>query len=173
MRGSERIEIGGVARAHGIRGEVVVMLHDPESTALDGVEALWIGGKLCAVENVRPGPHGWLVKLATCPDRNAAELLRGAVVEIDRTELELDDGEVLLDDMIGCKVQRVDGTPWGEIVGIDLGFQDRLIIQDGAVERLLPLVDVFVVGVDIDAGIVTVDPPEGLPETPVAPERVR
>jgi 16S rRNA processing protein RimM len=171
MRGSERIEIGGIAKAHGIRGEVVVVLHDPESTALDGAEALWVNGRLCPVENVRPGPHGWLVKLATCPDRNAAELLRGATIEIDRAELELEDGEVLLDDMIGCKVQKVDGTPWGEIVGIDLGFQDRLVIQDGDVERQLPLVDAFVVGVDIEAGIVTVDPPDGLPETAVAPDR--
>jgi ribosomal 30S subunit maturation factor RimM len=35
----------------------------------------------------------------------------------------------------------------------------------------LPLVDAFVVGVDIEAGIVTVDPPDGLPETAVARDR--
>jgi 16S rRNA processing protein RimM len=171
MRGSDRIEVGGIARAHGIRGEVVVHLHDPESTVLEDAATLWVAGRRCEVEKARPGPHGWLVKLASVPDRNAAELLRGSVVEVDRDAIEVGDDEVLLDDLIGCSVRRVDGSPWGVIVAIDFGAQDRLIIHDGEVERQLPLVDAFVVGIDVDAGMVTVDPPDGLPESPVERDR--
>jgi 16S rRNA processing protein RimM len=168
MRGSERIEIGGIARAHGIRGEVVAVLHDPASTILSDLEAVWVDGQQRAIERARPGPHGVLVKLAGIDDRNAAEALRGAVLEVARDDVEIDDDEVLLDDMVGCQARLADGTPWGEIVAIDVGsHQDRLVIHTGEVERLLPLVDAFVVNVDLDAGIVIVDPPDGLPETPL------
>jgi len=166
MRGSQRIEIGGVSRAHGIRGEVVVALHDPGSDVLDGAEVIWLDGVRHAVAAARPGAHGWLVKLDGIDDRNRAELLRGQRVEIDRAAAVGDD-ELLLDDLIGCRAVLTDGRPWGEIVAIEVGPQDRLVIHDGGVERLLPLVDEFVIAIDLEAGQVTVDPPEGLPEIPV------
>ena len=41
----DRIEIGVVARPHGVRGELRVHLHNPESTALDDAELiLALGG---------------------------------------------------------------------------------------------------------------------------------
>jgi len=167
VRGSERIEIGGVARAHGIRGEVVVVLHDPDSGALDRAESLWIDGAHHVVTSVRPGPHGWLVKLEGIDDRNRAELLRGHAVEMARDELELTEGEIVLDDLIGCRAVLPDGQPWGEVVAIQVGPQDRLVIHDGGLERLVPLVDELVVAIDLEAGQVTINPPEGLPEIPV------
>ena len=44
MKGDPRIEIGGIARAHGIKGEVAIVTHDPESTILERAESLWIDG---------------------------------------------------------------------------------------------------------------------------------
>jgi 16S rRNA processing protein RimM len=168
VRGSERIEIGGISRAHGIRGEVVAVLHDPTSTVLTDIDVVWVDGQRRAVERARPGAHGMLLKLAGVDDRNAAETLRGAVLEVDRGDVEIDEDEILLDDMVGCQARRADGTPWGEIVAIEVGFQqDRLVIHTAEVERQLPLVDAFVVSVDLEAGVVVVDPPEGLPETPI------
>ena len=164
MRGDPRIEIGRITRVHGIRGEVVITTHDPESDLLDRLTTLWIGGVVREVTRARNTPRGWLVQLAGVATRNDAEALRGQVVEVDRAALELDEDDVLLDDLIGCRVQRVDGTPWGTIAAIEGGMQDRLVIHDGDIERQLPLVDEFVTGIDLEAGVVTVDPPEGLPE---------
>ncbi|MGE0399129.1 MAG: ribosome maturation factor RimM [Kofleriaceae bacterium] len=173
MRGDARIEIGGIARAHGIRGEVVVHTHDPDSTTLASIAesggSIYIGGAPHKVLVARDTPQrGWLVQLEGISTRNEAELLQGKPVEIDRGALELDEGDVLLDDMVGCKVVLRDGTDWGVIAAIDLGPQDLLVIHDGEIERLLPLVDQFVVDVDIAAGTVTVDPPPGLPESRVS-----
>lgn len=172
MRGDARIEIGGIARAHGIRGEVVVHTHDPDSTSLaqiaDTGGSIFVGGVERKVLVARDTPHrGWLVQLEGIDTRNDAEALQGKVVEIDREDLELDDGDVLLDDMVGCKVVLRDGTDWGVIAAIDLGPQDLLVIHDGEIERMLPLVDQFVIKVDIAAGVVTIDPPPGLPENRV------
>ena len=44
MRGDPRIEIGKVSKAHGSRGEVVLVTHDPESDLLEDIEMVWVGG---------------------------------------------------------------------------------------------------------------------------------
>lgn len=164
MRGDPRIEIGRIARVHGIRGEVVIATHDPESDLLDTLPAVWVGGVQRRVVRARHTPRGWLVQLEAVATRSEAEALRGQVVEVDRAALALGDDDVLLDDLVGCRVERVDGTPWGTIAAIEGGMQDRLVIHDGEIERLLPLVDEFVTAIDLEAGVVTVDPPDGLPE---------
>jgi len=165
MTDEARVEIGGVARAHGIRGEVVIVTHDPDSETLGLVEHVFVAGTKRKVLGARDTQRGWLVQLEGVPTRNDAEALRGAIVEVDRADLELDEDDVLLADLVGCKVLLPDGTPWGEVAAIDAGpGQDRLVIHDGGVERLVPLVDAFVQKIDLDARTVTVDPPEGTPE---------
>ena len=164
MRGDPRIEIGRIARPHGIRGEVVIATHDPASQVLGDVETIWVGGIERRIAGARGTHRGWLVALEGVATRDDAEMLRGQAVEVDREVLELDEDDVLLADLVGCRVVRVDGTPWGTIYAVDPGMQDLLVIHDGELERLLPLVDEFVKDIDLDEGVVTVDPPEGLPE---------
>jgi 16S rRNA processing protein RimM len=171
MRGDPRLEIGGIARAHGIRGEVIVHTHDPESDVLGDVTEIWVDGVERKILEARGTPHrGWIVLLEGVETRNDAELLKGKVVEIDRDALQLSEEDVLLDDLIGCKVVLTDGREWGTIAAIELGSaQDLLVIHDGAIERMLPLVDQFVTNIDVAAGVVTIDPPEGIPENKVTP----
>ena len=160
-----RLEIGGIARAHGIRGEVVIVTHDPDSELLGDVEIIYVAGERRRIVTARHTHRGWLVQLDGVATRNDAERLRGMAVAVDRDALQLDDGDVLLADLVGCKVVTVAGIPWGEIVAVEMGgLQDRLIIHDGPIERMLPLVDALVPSIDIEARVVTVDPPEGIPE---------
>ena len=167
MRGDPRIEIGGIARAHGIKGEVVIVTHDPDSQLLAELETIYVAGEAKKILGVRGTHRGWLVALEGVATRNDAERLKGQPVEVDREVIVLDDGEVILEDMIGCKVVKTDGSPWGEIVAVEVGpLQDRIVIHDGDRERMLPLVDELVTNIDVEAGIVTVAPPEGLPDWP-------
>ena len=164
------IEIGGVARAHGIRGEVVIVTHDPDSATLGEVTTIYVGGVPRKIVRARDTQRGWLVELEGIATRTEAEGLRGQVVEVDRDALELGEDDILLADLVGCAVRRVDGAAWGEIVAVDAGdYQDLLVIRDGDVERLLPLVDAFVKQIDVGARVVTVDPPPDLPESKVRP----
>jgi len=163
------VEVGYVAKAHGVRGELRVHLHNPDSEVLFDVEQLVIGGRDYLVEGARPGGKGGvLLALDGVNDRDAAEALRGSAVSVERGELELDDGDVLAVDLIGCAAVLEDGTPWGVVEDIVVGAQDRLVIRDGDVVRELPWVDELVPSIDLDARRVVVAPPEGLPE-----ERVR
>lgn len=167
MRGSARIEIGGIARAHGIRGEVVIVTHDPDSDTLGRIETIYIDGAPRKIEKARDTQRGWLVQLEGVATRNDAEALKGKQIEVDREALELDEDDVLLADLIGCEVRLPDGTPWGTVAAVEADIQDRLVIHQGDIERLLPLVDQFVTSIDLEARVVTVDPPEGLPESKV------
>lgn len=162
------IEVGAVARAHGVRGELRVRLHNPGSRALEDAGEVWIGGVRHRVERCRPVEGAVLLLVDDIADRDAAAALRGAAVEVEREALDLDEGEVLLIDLVGCRVELPDGAPWGEVVRVETGPQDRLVIRDGDVEREIPLVDELVTEIDLEAGRVVVDPPEGIPETPIS-----
>jgi 16S rRNA processing protein RimM len=166
----ERIAIGYVARAHGVRGELRVHLHDPASTALDGAERLWVGGVERRVEGARPTSGAVLLALEGIEDRTAAEALRGAAVEVPRSAIPLEEGEFLLADLVGCDVVDEAGAPLGRAVEVIPGAQDLLVIRDERVERILPIVPAFVLEVDPAARRIVVAPPEGLPEEPL--ERV-
>ena len=166
MRADARVEIGGIARAHGIKGEVVIVTHDPDSDTLGAVETIYVAGTPRKIVQARDTHRGWLVALDGVVTRNDAEALQGKPVSVDRDALELDEDDVLLNDLIGCAVKKTDGTPWGTVAAVEAGdFQDLLIIHDGDIERMLPLVDVFVTSIDLDHSVITVDPPEGLPES--------
>jgi 16S rRNA processing protein RimM len=171
MRGEPRIEIGGIARAHGIKGEVVIITHDPDSDTLGKIASIYIDGVARVVESARNTPQrGWLVKLADVHTRNDAEALQGKQISVDRAALELREDDVVLDDLVGCTVQLADGTPWGTVDAVDVAnpHQALLVIIDGDLERLLPLVDEFVTNIDLEAGVITVDPPEDLPTSKIS-----
>lgn len=164
----DRVEIGIVARAHGVRGEVRIALHNPESAALERAEAVFVGGREHAVLSARPVVGGaYLVVLDGVTDRDRAAGLRGQPVEVGRDDLDLEDEDVLLIDLVGCKVELTDGSDWGVVAGVETGLQDRLVIHQGDIERQLPVADQFVIDVDLEGRRVVVDPPEGLPEEPV------
>lgn len=163
---SSFLEIGFVARPHGVRGELRVVTHDPESETLLDVESVRVGSVDYEVEQARPVQGAFLLRLAGIDDRNRAELLRGQGVSVDREQIPIDEGQVFLADLVGCAVVLEDGRPYGTIAAVETGPQDRLVIHDGEIERLLPLVPEFVIDVDLEQGRVVVAPPEELPESP-------
>jgi 16S rRNA processing protein RimM len=169
-----RVEIARVSKAHGVRGEVLVVLTDPDSTALEQVDGIWIGDDRFAIVQARPIGGAYLLALEGLTDRDAAAALRGRPVSVARADLDPDSDEALYADLVGCKVELPDGTPWGTIVGVELGPQDRLVIHHdhrfdgtpGDVERLVPVVDAFIASVDVEARRVVITPPDGMPEEP-------
>lgn len=170
----ERVEVGTVSKAHGVRGEVLVVVHDPDSTTLEDADVVWIGERRFDVRQARPIGGAYLLLLDGLTDRDAAAALRGQPVAVHRDAIDLDEGEVLYADLVGCRCELPDGTPWGTIVAIELGPQDRLVVHHdhkldgtpGDVERLLPIVDAFIASIDVEGGKVVITPPEDMPEEP-------
>lgn len=169
-----RVEIATVSKAHGVRGEVLVVLTDPDSTVLGDVEQVWIGDVRHTITQARPIGGAYLLALEGLTDRDRAATLRGRSVSVARTDLDDDSDEALYADLVGCAVELSDGSPWGTVVAVELGLQDRLVIHHdhhldgtpGNVERLLPVVDAFIASIDLDHRRVIITPPDGMPEDP-------
>jgi len=169
-----RVEIATVAKAHGVRGQVLAVLIDDESDTLDHVDEVWLGADRFVIVEARRLVGAYLLQLEGVTDRDVAAALRGRKVSVARDQIGVDPNDVLYADLIGCRCQLADGRPWGTIVSIELGPQDRLVIHDeqredgtpGAIERLLPVVDAFIASIDLVARVVIVTPPDGIPEDP-------
>lgn len=174
----ELLQIGAVCRPHGLRGELRVRLHDPDSTALEGLAELWTGRdagdtvrdvaglRKWRIKPARPQPDGtYLVILEGLADRSAAEGMRGQVLYARREALpQLDEDEVYFADLIGCRVVDLDGTEIGIAVAVqDIAGNPLLVVERRArAEALVPLVPQILVEVDLEARLLRIDPPEGL-----------
>ncbi len=97
--------------------------------------------------------------------RADAEALRGTVLSIDAdARPELADPDDYYDtDLVGLRAVDPDGGVLGEIVGIAHGgAHDLLEVRIDARTHLVPFVAAIVPVVDLAAGTVTVDAPDGL-----------
>lgn len=163
------VEIGKVARAHGLRGEVRIQLHWEGSDTLDRVSSLVLErrGKEkreYRVRSRRRANRAYLVLLEGVEDRDGAEALRGATVSVPRSALPPPgEGEFYLSDLVGAEVRGPDGRI-GEIVEIRVHpTTDTAVIRltDGKLAEQ-PLVEPWLVRVDVTLGVVELSSTDGL-----------
>jgi 16S rRNA processing protein RimM len=170
--------VGGVAKAHGIRGEIRIVSHAESPSLFGRVPALFLRDgsrppRSFGVRSWREHQGDVLLILEGIDDRDKAEALRGREVLVREEDLpDLDEGEHYLYQMLGCRVILEDGTEVGVLENFfENGDQDTWIIVNGAgTEILLPAVPEFVLDVDLDAEVITIDPPEGLLDLYLNPE---
>jgi len=99
-------------------------------------------------------------------DRDAAERLRGVALTVDAATLPVpDDPDEFYDhQLIGLAVQDGEGAVLGEVVDVlHPPAAPVLTVRrpDGS-EELVPFVSAIVPVVDLDAGRLVVDPPDGM-----------
>ncbi|HEX9776478.1 MAG TPA: ribosome maturation factor RimM [Actinomycetota bacterium] len=160
----ERLAVGRVAKAHGIRGEVSVEVYSdaperfaPGRTVIAGTERL-------SVAAAREHQGRLLVKFEQVPDRTAAEALRGTTLFIEQGEARpLQEWSFYPHEIEGFLVVDRAGRALGALARVQegAGHDHWVIARDGG-EVLVPAVRAIVVGVDRDARRITLDPPEGL-----------
>jgi len=167
MSDASRIVLGRITGAHGIQGEVKLQSFtaDPEAIAGYGPLDSSAGGTL-TIRSLKP-PKGVLrARLDGVNDRNAAEALKGVELSIDRDRLpEPDEDEVYHADLIGLAAHDVDGKLVGEVVAVlDFGAGELLELKlpDQKSTVLVPFNVDSVPEIDLGAGRLTIDPPEGL-----------
>ena len=172
------LHIGTIGRAHGLRGQVKVVLDDGESAALEHLRCFWTGPsgssaptppsqlKKWQLREVRSIDRGhYIVTLDGIADRTAAESLQLQDVYADRAELPaLSDDEVYQADLVGCRAVLAGGEAVGTVRAIDRMNGNFLLVieRPGREDALVPLVPEMVTRVDLAAGTVEIDPPEGL-----------
>lgn len=163
-----RVVVGRIGRPHGIRGAVTVepRTDEPdERFAPDAVLLPQSGASPLVVRHSQWHSGRLLVEFEGVDDRNAAEALRGTILEVDRSDdARPDDPEEFYDSaLVGCAVVTVSGESLGEVTEVaHLPAQDLLVVAREGSELLVPFVSEIVPDVDLEARLITVDPPEGL-----------
>jgi 16S rRNA processing protein RimM len=164
------LELGYVARAHGLQGEVAVRTFDPASETLDYVERVLVrprsgAERVLRIELVRPTPKETLVVFEDVTGRTAAEALVGATVLAFREDLEPPaEDEYFQGDLVGLTAVDESGKVLGRVEELwETGEVPNLVIRaEGKEELVVPFVDDFVSTVDIPGGRLVVKPPEYL-----------
>jgi len=170
---TQRVTLGQVIGAHGLRGELRVRLFEETDNNLRAVSTIWLAreeGDPKAVEarvrTVGSGRRGEArLALEGVEGREAAEALRGRLVQAGVAELgPLEPGEYYQYQLVGCRVEDVDGRVLGVVSGIwETGAPDVLVVVDaGRRELLIPAAREILREVDVAARRITIDAPPGL-----------
>ncbi len=177
-----RVIVGRIGRPHGIRGEVVIGVRTDEpdlrfavGATLDATErADEPAGAQLTVAAVRWHSGQLLVAFAGVTDRTAAAELTGRWLSVDSSQLpEIGDPDEFRDhELIGLSVRTCTGDPVGVVADVLHYGQDLLVVrrtdgQEG--ESLVPFVKAIVPEVDVQGGVVVIDPPPGLLDPAQAP----
>jgi 16S rRNA processing protein RimM len=158
--------IGRIAGLFGVRGELKC---DPTSAG----RALFVPGAqlLCAVdgrseyvtlESVREHKGRLLIALDEAQDATAAERFIHATFFAPRDALDVEPGEYLDIDLVGCTVVGPDRKAYGKVERVEHYPSSDMLVVAG---RLLPMVAAFVKQIDISKKEIVVDDlPVGLLE---------
>ena len=137
-----QLAVGRVARAHGIRGRLLIAPYNAESVGLEKVTRLWLVSKDGAQREfaVARGERvnlGYIFALQGIDDRDVAEGLRGNEVLIERGALpELTDDEMYAVDLIGLLMVDAQGVERGLIEGVEEAGPNDLLRVDRKSTRL-------------------------------------
>lgn len=162
---SEMVEIGCLAAAVGLRGEIRVTLYAESSENLHEGTILYMekDNKINKLEvtALRYQKNRPIVKLSGVADRTAAEALRNTEIYIREEDLaELPEGEYYIRDLIGCEVyDRASGRTLGRVEDV-LQNSSQSIYQvkdQNGKEILIPAVDAFERDIDPERGVIEVE----------------
>jgi 16S rRNA processing protein RimM len=182
MEAQEFVRVGKVKDAHGIKGEIFI--------ALFAGEAAWLGKlkearlvvetespesaqahpapatepKVLQVKSVRLHKNGLIIKSPDVTDRNAAEALKGRLLEIPSDFLVSEPGEALyLSEIKGFRVITAHKGEVGTVSGFSSNTaQDLLVVTTPWGEFEIPFVEAFVEDIDFEKKEMHLNLPEGL-----------
>ncbi|KEZ75991.1 ribosome maturation factor RimM [Salinisphaera hydrothermalis] len=162
------VVLGRVHGLFGVRGWVKVYSYTRPAEAILDYDRWWIGNegarRCYQVVDGRVQGKTLVARLADddgqpLPDRDAAVELLDLDIAVERADMpDPEPGEYYWFDLIGLKVVTVDDIDLGQVKAMmETGANDVLVVQ-GDRERLIPLVvDEYVMSVDLEAGVMTVD----------------
>ena len=171
-KGITQLRVGRLTKAHGLKGAIKLELFtdEPDRRFVPGASfSLQVPpdhewhGKSLELHELRwynGHPVGFFVGVS---DRTAAESLAKAILWVDSNDAEeLEDDAWYDHQLVGLDVQR-DGVSVGSVIRVEhFPAQDLLVVKTADAEVLVPLVKAIVSEVDLEAGVVSVTPPNGL-----------
>jgi 16S rRNA processing protein RimM len=164
--GDNKLLMGRIGAAHGIKGEVRIQsfTEDPLALASYGPLSTNKPGLTIKILAARTTTNVLVARLEGINDRNAAEKLNGVELYVDRALLPDpdDDDDFYHADLIGLKARLADGSEIGEVMAVpNFGAGDLLEIRDprSGDTYLYPFSKAVVPEVRVAEGYLLIDPP--------------
>ncbi len=152
---SKYLEAGKIVNTHGVKGEVKIEPWFDAPEVFCRLKRIFIDGKEVKVLRSRPQGHMVIAALDGVSDIDDAIPLKNKVLQFDREDVKLPQGENFISDLIG--LDAIDDET-GEKIGV---ISDVLTLPAGNIyeikgqrEILVPAVPEFVVSADVEAGTV-------------------
>lgn len=161
------IKIGEVVNVVGLRGELKIYPYSENKERFDTLKTVYFDDKQVKIEKVRYKDNLVILKIQGIDDRTGAEACRGKDVLMDDDDLEaLPEGTYYVKDILGFLVEDKEHGMIGTLKDVrDNGAQNLFIIETNVGNELLvPAVEQFFTGVDLNRKVVLVDLIEGMYE---------
>ena len=157
------LEIGEIVSVFGIKGEVKVKPWCDSPDFLCEFDTLYYkNGGSVAVERARVAKNIVVMKIEGCDTVEDAQKLRGKILCMDRSDVELDEGVYFVQDLISMEAR--DGSVYGVITDVSkTGANDVYHIKSGSGKMLYaPAIPDVVKEVDVENGVMKIIPLDGL-----------
>jgi len=165
------VAIAAVVRPRGIRGEVFAEILTDFPERFDGlrdVTAVMTDSTRLElkIENAWFHQGRVVLKFVGYDSVEAAESLRGCEICVpEREAVELEPDQYFDWQLEGCRVVTTDGKLVGTVREVQrTGGTENLLVDGEGNDHLIPFAAAICVEVDVDKGLIKIDPPEGLLE---------
>jgi 16S rRNA processing protein RimM len=166
---SERhVEVGRLGAAHGVRGWLRVQsFTDPPQRLfewrrwlLQPLNRTDLGREVKLLE-ARPQGDGWIAQIEGVVERDAASLLTGQMILVERELLPKPEGrEHYRDDLVGFEARNLEGALLGQVDHFIDTPGNAVMVIKGEREHLVPVTTQHLRSVDVGARTLVVDWPE-------------
>ena len=174
----ERVTIGQITAAYGIRGEVRVFPLTDVPDRFEGLARVSLSRRRSEKEDevviesaclewVRYSGRVVIAKFEGVDDREGAEGLRQLYLQVPRAEAaQLPEGSYYIFDIVGLKVVTVDGEELGRVVEVfSTGSNDVYVVERPSNSQvLIPAIRDVVRQIDLGSGLIIISPIPGLLE---------
>jgi 16S rRNA processing protein RimM len=165
---SDRICVGVVAGSYGTRGEVRIKSYCAIPEDIEAYSPLTTedGSQRISLSLIRAIKNGFSARLSTVDTKEDGDAIKGLRLFANRDQLpQLPDDEYYYTDLVGLEVLDTGGTVLGHVKSVqNHGAADLLELQGPNLKGTvyLPFTLEAVPTVDLAAGRIIADPPEGL-----------
>lgn len=166
-----RVAVGKISRVHGVRGAVKIYPYGDSLGEQKAGDRLYLsdtveggGENALTVVDLRRQQRQFIGRFREIISLKDAARVTGEQLYLPENRLSpTSEGEYYYFQLIGLKVETKGGKKLGELTGIiETGGNDVYVVRAQDDELLIPALEDTVLEVNLELGVMIVDPPEGL-----------
>lgn len=158
------LEAGKIVNTHSLKGEVRIYPYCDSAEFICDLDHLYIDNVKTKIISARVHKGQALIKFKDINHINQAEPLVGKLVYINKTEIDLDEGQYFIEDIKGLDVYDANTNEfYGKVSNvIETGANDVFEIKNNHKTLLVPKINDVIKKIDIENRIILITPLKGL-----------